>query len=134
MVLLWSSVDHYSNCLWSSPVEDNDSNDLYRLILFINNIHLDINEDVLCWEGMKGSFQSSVCYYRFLQSVETPGLWDLIWRQKVPPRVKYFLWQCGHKILPTLSFFKKRVVIANALWGWCNSELEDFIIYFGNRN
>lgn len=62
------------------------------------------------------------------QNVYTPGLgylvledqntrnshWQALWKQKVPPEVKIFIWQAIHNVLPTLEFYTKGVFYRKA--------------------
>lgn len=60
------------------------------------------------------------------------GLWTFIWNLKIPPKVKFFLWQCAREILPTLSLLHDRGIDLNATCKWCNTEEEDLGHLFQN--
>lgn len=66
-------------------------------------------------------------FIRWLISTDQEDkIWILIWKIKIPYKVRFFIWQCGHNILPTLSFLKKkRNIITQDLGKWCLSEPED---------
>lgn len=60
----------------------------------------------------------------------SPYLWDTIWKQKSPLESNIFLWQCGQKIIPTLSFLKQRGIVSTEVRKWCNEVEEDFDNHF----
>lgn len=51
--------------------------------------------------------------------------WDLIWKIKVPSRIKVFLWKIAKNILPTKSLIFTRTRIGNGLCMACNIAIED---------
>ncbi|KAA3454961.1 reverse transcriptase [Gossypium australe] len=63
--------------------------------------------DKLCWGPSKnGSFTLAIAYdltNGFLEKSHdiNRDLWQTIWKLKLPPKLKLFLWKCGNRIIPT---------------------------------
>lgn len=63
--------------------------------------------DKLCWGPSKnGSFTLAIAYdltNGFLEKSHdiNRDLWRTIWKLKLPPKLKLFLWKCGNRIIPT---------------------------------
>ena len=51
--------------------------------------------------------------------------WDALWNLKIPPRIKIFLWQCGHKRLSTLALLKHCSINIGSSCQWCWLDEED---------
>nr|GMD56016.1 uncharacterized protein LOC109176397 [Ipomoea batatas] len=51
--------------------------------------------------------------------VTIAGVWQKIWRLKVPPNIRNFVWRCMHEVLPTMSALRYRGVdldVVTPLW------------------
>ncbi|KAG5546642.1 hypothetical protein RHGRI_018725 [Rhododendron griersonianum] len=53
-----------------------------------------------------------------------PTIWKLIWRLKVPPRVKHFLWRAIRNALATKENLFSRKCARNPLCDYCGTEVE----------
>ncbi|KAF5468500.1 hypothetical protein F2P56_012646, partial [Juglans regia] len=53
-------------------------------------------------------------------------VWRTIWKLKVPPTTKVFLWRACSEALPTLDNLKRRKVVEDSLCLICNQEPETF--------
>lgn len=53
-----------------------------------------------------------------------PTIWKLIWRLKVPPRVKHFLWRALRNALATKENLFSRKCARNPLCDYCGTEVE----------
>ncbi|KAK1353172.1 hypothetical protein POM88_053010 [Heracleum sosnowskyi] len=49
---------------------------------------------------------------------------------KVPPKIRLFLWQCAHEILPTAGFLKDRGLQLNQECTRCQAPIEDLTHLF----
>lgn len=72
--------------------------------------------DRLIWHGNRDGTYSVKSGYRLAASLcydanlEVPGEWGTLWKLKIPPRVKDFLWRSCWDCLPTrVNLFAKRV-------------------------
>lgn len=83
---------------------------------------LEKNDSVIWMDNVK--FSTSYC-----QNLLWP--WNIIWKVKIPPRVKFFLWQCSHSVLPTFSFLNSRGIDMNTVCIRCRSgvESQDHILW-----
>ncbi|GAA0141552.1 hypothetical protein LIER_02672 [Lithospermum erythrorhizon] len=52
------------------------------------------------------------------------GLWSQLWRLKIPPRVRNFLWKCLHNILPTKDKLLRRRVAVDGTCALCGEAPE----------
>ncbi|XP_019168337.1 PREDICTED: uncharacterized protein LOC109164040 [Ipomoea nil] len=50
----------------------------------------------------------------------TSTAWKTIWKLKIPPNVKNFLWRCLHGVLPTLSVLASRHVEVDTICPLCH--------------
>ncbi|CAI0376128.1 unnamed protein product, partial [Linum tenue] len=69
--------------------------------------------DELIWQPEpSGQFTVKSAYHLAFSLHRTPpkkagvdivdcGMWKWLWIRKVPPKLKFFMWQCLHRILPT---------------------------------
>lgn len=51
--------------------------------------------------------------------------WARLWKQKIPHKVKLFLWKETHYKLPTLQLLNSRGIEMNPICRWCNMEIEN---------
>lgn len=52
--------------------------------------------------------------------------WSILWKIKVPAKIKLFMWQALHQILPTLCLIENRGIQVNTSCRWCNEAPENF--------
>ncbi|CAH9070740.1 unnamed protein product [Cuscuta epithymum] len=81
--------------------------------LLIRSIPLSLNplEDRYRWsEDAKGQYIVRSCYRKLVGNVQPRGWvgWTAVWRFRVPPKVKVFIWQLVSGILPMAEFLKRR--------------------------
>lgn len=55
------------------------------------------------------------------------GAWDLIWKLKVPPRIKSLLWRICRNCLPTRTRLRDKGVNCAAVSALCNVDEEDIV-------
>jgi hypothetical protein len=72
--------------------------------------------DVICWDGsiMKG-FQVKSYYKALIPNHHRLVPWKSIWKPKVPPRVKFFVWTATLGRILTTALRKFRVIVLD----WC---------------
>lgn len=131
MVVSWCNANESTQHFWRRNLRGWEITEARRLDAVISQINLIVGADILHWGEMKGSFSSSAYYDKILHHQGVQGPWKLIWKQKVPPRTKFFLWQLAHNILPTLSLLKRRDICTDDVCKWCGSETEDIDHLFG---
>lgn len=68
----------------------------------------------MCWNfSADGDFNlSSVCLlaagYSNTVMMNPEGEWKWMWRLNIPPKLKFFIWQCLHEMLPSRVLLNKR--------------------------
>lgn len=60
------------------------------------------------------------------------GPWNIIWKLRVPPKIKLFMWQFNLRSLPTLTFLQLRGIVRNTVCKWCGEEQENLDHRFYN--
>ena len=67
------------------------------------------------------------------QAQTQEGVWNLIWRDKVPLKINNFMWKLMHDSLPTLLSLKNKGISASSTCPLCNKEDEStthlFLVY-----
>lgn len=125
MVRRWENIKIGDENFWRRKLRGWELSNLEDLGGIIRNINLTQKGDVIKWKVNDAAY-SSVEGYNQLQ---TSGLkephWNIIWKAKIPAKVKIFLWQAIHKVLPTASFLSSRGLQSEAWCAWCNKEIED---------
>ncbi|KAK0579421.1 hypothetical protein LWI29_026174 [Acer saccharum] len=58
---------------------------------------------------------------------ESTSWWKALWRFRIPPKIKIFLWRACHHWLPTMLFLAKRGVPSDGLCPRCHKRLESII-------
>lgn len=76
-----------------------------------------------CYRNLlTGKFGSEV---EAMGSLSETGLqWNWIWKIKVPPKVRKFLWRECHEIIPTRTALVRGHVGTNPFCGFCEVEIE----------
>ncbi|CAH9080424.1 unnamed protein product [Cuscuta epithymum] len=97
--------------------------------LLIRSIPLSLNplEDGYRWsEDAKGKYSVRSCYRKLVGNVQPQGWvgWTAVWRFRVPPKVKVFIWQLASGILSTVEFLKRRHIPIVGSCLICNREEE----------
>ncbi|XVE98252.1 hypothetical protein REPUB_Repub03eG0089700 [Reevesia pubescens] len=71
----------------------------------------DQRDKVIWIASSNGEFSVSSAYDILLERVSATGLWNLIWKAILPPRIRYFLWLVAHnKLLTKEECFRRRMV------------------------
>ncbi|KAL0409476.1 UNVERIFIED_CONTAM: hypothetical protein Sradi_1882000 [Sesamum radiatum] len=50
--------------------------------------------------------------------------WTQIWKSKVPPKIRIFIWRVTHDAVPTMSNLERRWDVQDQLCGICHEEIE----------
>lgn len=72
----------------------------------------EVDDDFIWHYDKKGKFNVKSAYYVATSlgtSDEKGGLWNKLWKMKVPFKYRLLLWNAGHKILPSASFLASRI-------------------------
>ncbi|CAN1129056.1 Putative ribonuclease H protein At1g65750 [Linum perenne] len=56
--------------------------------------------------------------------LQVGGNWSALWRAKIPPKVKHFIWKLGRNILPTKMNLRQKRVYVSLECGNCGSGVE----------
>lgn len=113
--------------LWVVSLSQAEVAQVERIQSMLKDIVLSPQEDRLIWKGSSSQFSASVAYDSLTDNNNNISVpyWNSIWCLKFPARVKMFLWQCGHNILPTLSFLNSRILLPSEICQWCGSHIEN---------
>lgn len=112
----------------------------------IKSIHLIDHtvQDELVWYCEKdGLFLVRSCYHRFMarrkeekdvaegsNSDKTARFWKKMWKAKIPPRIRDFMWRCAMGVLPCKTNLFKRKCIEDPFCGLCERvEMESHAIF-----
>lgn len=110
---------------WRRPLRQWELEEVSALNSIISSIQLTSQRDTLSWHDMSKWYSTAKCYNWLSGTSQEDKFWSIIWKIKIPSKVRFFIWQCGHNILPTLSLLKKRNVVTQDQCKWCLSESED---------
>jgi len=98
-----------------------------------------LREDRLIWSKENiGDYSVRSAYRYCMQELldtsvfKTPGNWDMIWKLKVPPKLKNFMWRLTRNVLPTRMRLWDKKVNCRGTCVLCNSaEEHNFHLFFG---
>lgn len=103
-------------------------------IILNTPLHPLINEDKLVWKAAKSGNYSVRSAYRICVTdiadnshLHVPGRWNLIWKLKVPPKIKNFVWHVCRGCFPTRTRLSSRGVQCPTDCVLCVSNFEDSI-------
>ncbi|KAF5471784.1 hypothetical protein F2P56_008554 [Juglans regia] len=100
-------------------------------------ISLGGREDKLIWQFSQNNIYTVKSEYHLSKEMEREQegessgrkrdyqVWRTIWKLKVPPATKVFLWRACSEVLPTLANLKRRKVVEDNICLICNQELEN---------
>lgn len=120
MKLVWNS--NFEG-LWSRELSSYELLECDTMGSLLNAIRLSTQEDELRWENFD-RFSTKSCVYVLDRSASQVGPWSLIWKLKIPPRIRYFLWQCGQNKIPSLVFLKTRLEFISTQCQRCHLQEE----------
>jgi hypothetical protein len=90
----------------------------------LDGVVISDSQDGITWNlEQSGVFSTRSMYLRLSQGAEVSHF-DDVWRTKVPPRVRIFLWQLIRGRLPCSEQVAKRMGPSNGTCAWCG-EVED---------
>ncbi|XP_019163544.1 PREDICTED: uncharacterized protein LOC109159890 [Ipomoea nil] len=86
-------------------------------------------EDMWSWQGdLRGQYSVKLGYKLLADQIGSSNLihpcWKNIWRAKVPPCVKNFLWRCLQGVIPTLVALQSRGVKIEVICPLCRQSPE----------
>lgn len=111
--------------LWSRELREWEKMEQQSLVDFLHNIVLQESWDMIIWKKGECAYKPSLGYNLIVESDNNLQSWSLLWKQKVPPKAKLFVWQAIHKALPTLHTLRSRGIISNSTCKWCMKDEED---------
>jgi hypothetical protein len=96
-----------------------------------------VREDTIVWKLEQDGNYSVRSAYKLCVNIAglhnrhgCAGSWNLIWRAKIPPKVKNLLWRICRNILPTRLKLNSRGVQCPTSCAVCNTEDEDIMHVF----
>lgn len=113
--------------LWTRELRGWEKDSALLLGQIIQDVHLSTVCDKLLWQGNKAQWKTKDAYDLIESGSLIQGPWELIWKIKIPNRVKIFLWKICHEILPVKSFLAKRIPNISTRCPLCKFEEEDII-------
>ncbi|CAN1156954.1 Putative ribonuclease H protein At1g65750 [Linum perenne] len=86
-----------------------------------------VGRDVMIWHFSKdGNYSVRSAYRVYMDKVvrrtylNVPGEWPLLWKMKIPPKVKHFMWNLGRDVLSTKEALHRRHIFVAGECGCCN--------------
>jgi len=96
-----------------------------------------VTEDRLVWKKkIDGEYSVRSAYRMCMQEIfyvshfKISGSWDIIWRLKMPPRVKNFIWRICRNCIPTRMRIRDKGVNCDTVCSLCNTTEEDTLHLF----
>lgn len=102
-----------------------ESDQLALLNIIISMLNLHNKPDHLQWGLFSKELKRKDFYKSLLTHSGYRGLWKCIWKQKVPAKVRLFLWQLLHKTLPTNEFLHRRNIVQDPRCSLCGAPSEN---------
>ncbi|XP_031116658.1 uncharacterized protein LOC116020318 [Ipomoea triloba] len=103
-----------------------------RDVALISNIPLSISnrEDKLIWMCEERGHFTVKSYYRVIlgeHSADTKKDWATMWKCRIPPKVKTFMWQACSSCLPTADLLRAKRVNCDTLCRMCHNSDESIL-------
>lgn len=111
--------------VWRRPLRGWEQNSIAVLKSISLQSHLRDNIDEVFWSHNNACFYIKDAYSDLIGSHNSKEDWDLIWKIKVPGRIKIFLWKVSKYILPIKALIFSRIRRGNGLCMACNSAPEN---------
>lgn len=127
MQVVWNQ-NH--NQLWRRKLRGWELDSEQDLDKVINSIKIGLQEDKLVWLGNNEQFSTRELYLKVDQFPSNNGLWLVIWKIKLPTKLKLFCWKLLNRILTVRSFLKKRLVGIVDHCSFCDKEEESLLHLF----
>ncbi|GAU25702.1 hypothetical protein TSUD_216310 [Trifolium subterraneum] len=96
-----------------------------------------VHHDTLAWKLEQDGIYSVCSAYKLCVHAAgvndrhgIVGNWNIIWREKIPPKVKNLMWRIGRNILPTRARLINRGVQCPVNCALCNNNDEDIMHVF----
>jgi len=96
-----------------------------------------VKKDMLVWsKETNGDYSVRSAYHFSMQELldtyafKIPKKWDMIWKLKVPPKVKNFMWRLTRNVLPTRTRLRYKRVNCPGNCVLCNSTKENSLHLF----
>uniref|UniRef100_A0A803PYI0 Reverse transcriptase domain-containing protein n=1 Tax=Cannabis sativa TaxID=3483 RepID=A0A803PYI0_CANSA len=96
-------------------------------------------EDKILWHYSKNGEYTVKSVYRMASSLSTEQhqsndhslvqWWKKLWRLKIPPKVKHFVWKVAHNWLPTNVNLAKRGINSGVICSRCSSHVDESIAH-----
>lgn len=126
------SFQFVSTLFWRRTLREWEREEAIILQTLIFNFIPTNKPDIALWTINQGQYKASEGY-KILSADNHVGnnmLW--IWKCKIPPSVKIFLWKISLKILPTKIFLISRSMNLDPVCHWCGLHQEDLSHLFWN--
>lgn len=123
MITEWNQPHSLTH--WRREFRGWDLQEASELHAIVDSIRLSDKQDVVIWKSGNQEYTTSRGYDLLDITGKTSESWSLLWKQKVPPKVKLFRWYALHNALPTLSFLKCRGLVIDTTCKWCQTQTED---------
>lgn len=100
-------------------------------VLRVPLLSSDRDDKIMWWPSKQGmytvKFAYHLCMDRFIveEQYQIEGAWILIWKMKVPPRVKNILWRACRDYVPTRTRLQNKGVVCPISCVLCDSDLEN---------
>jgi hypothetical protein len=109
--------------MFNRPVHDWEMEEVSRFFELLYSQHIKHDGvDKIVWIPLKRKIFEVNSYYKLkVNSKPVDGLWKIIWKSKVPPRVAFFTWTVVLGKILTMDTLRKKniIVVGNLLIIYC---------------
>jgi len=120
--------------MWKAPLIHNLFDAHTAQLILDTSLQPLVTKDKMIWKGEKSGKYSVKSAYRICVTeiadsshMHVHGRWNLIWKLKVPPKIKNFLWRVCRGCFPTRARLSNRRVSCPLDCVQCNNNYEDSI-------
>ncbi|KAK1361779.1 hypothetical protein POM88_046253 [Heracleum sosnowskyi] len=124
----WMDPNTEFHMLWNMDLRAWELDEVMRLNGIINSIIFSPGTDSLVWMVTKRPYTSADGKGILMGGLTSNNsVWIRIWKLRIPPKIKYFLWKMEHGLIPTKTFLAKRMsnVFTEVMCVVCQSGDED---------
>lgn len=107
---------------WTRQLKGWELKSCDRLYQVISGIRLSDLEDEIIWLGYNASWNSKDAYNLIEGDKVSNKFWQVIWKLKLPTRIKLFMWKPCKGILPVRDLLSKSGIHINNSCLLCKKE------------
>jgi hypothetical protein len=123
-----------STKVWNATLISNLFDHNTSQLILNTSLHHLVHEDKIIWKAEKNGSYSVRSAYRICVTeiadnshLHVPGKWSLIWKLKVPPKIRNFVWRVCRGCFPTRARLSSRGIHCPNDCVLCGTNYEDSI-------